>query len=201
MMFNCNWIVLYSVIGMHIKKSKTLFSLYMWIQLSILTYVRCTTGFYIQAYTPHHSVQTVYCKDSHSDSYHYSCGHSFYHRFHPHILHKKELRYSKLFYLCDLRLYDVKKTFFLQTLLFTIFTIDTNEKKNRKKYKLIYISKEYEVYLCHRDILSTKQHIPRHTDQSRGYRQRCLYSVRNIDVYSLYRTSHQHILYVRKVKL
>ena len=54
------------------------------------------------------------------------------------------------------------------------------------------------VYLYHKALLSIQRHIPDHTDQSRGYRQSCLYSVRNSFVYSLDRTSHQCILGVKK---
>ena len=55
--------------------------------------------------------------------------------------------------------------------------------------------------LYHKEFLSTLQHTLCHTDQSRDYTQRCLYSVLNTVVYSLDHTSLQHILYVKKVQL
>ena len=69
-----------------------------------------------------------------------------------------------------------------------------------EKRLLIIISKA-ELYLCHTKLLSIQQHSLCHTDRSRGYRQHCLYSVLNTVVYSLDRTSLQHILNIKKVQL
>ena len=50
------------------------------------------------------------------------------------------------------------------------------------------------LYLYYSRFLSIQQYSLRHTDLSRDYMECCPYSVRNIVVYSLDRTSPQHIL-------
>ena len=126
-------------IGMHLKK-KTLF---LFIKLSILAYVHRITGCYIQVYIPFHSDQSVCCKESHSNSYCCSCGHSRNHRFHSYILGKKDLRYCKLFYLwfttvCSRK---INKNIFTNLFINNIYNWHKQTKFWTKKYKLINISK------------------------------------------------------------
>ena len=63
------------------------------------------------------------------------------------------------------------------------------------KFKLKVMLKIIDsVYLYYSRFLSIQQHTLCHTVQSRGYMERCSYSVQNSSVYSLDRTSPQRIL-------
>ena len=51
--------------------------------------------------------------------------------------------------------------------------------------------------LFHTEFLSIQQHNPRHTDQSRDYRECGFYSVQSTDVYNLDQTIHHCILFFK----
>ena len=53
-----------------------------------LTYLYCTTHWYNPDCIPLYSVRILCYKESNLNSYDYSCGHSCYHKYHPHILKK-----------------------------------------------------------------------------------------------------------------
>ena len=149
---------------------------------------------YIQDYSHLHSDQCVCCKVSHLDSCRYSCGHSFYQSFLFHRLHYRNMFYKRTEHVC---LKTGKMLNFNEKYFSVIFSVAQQLTQTNKKYT----ENNYEIYLCHKEVLSTQQHSPSYTDRSRGYRQHCLYSFLNNAVYSLDHTILQRILYVRIVKL
>ena len=86
---------------------------------------------------------------------------------------------------------DYKYIFYLWFFNKSLYVLLPNNKRENW-----FANKHIIAYLGHTKLLSTQQHSLRHTDQSRDYRLRCLYNVRNTAVYIPDRTSLHHILYV-----